>query len=365
VTTAGTPNLDGLDDLARLRGVDTRPTLARVLTDLYVQKPAHTLDEETHYTELVLRLLDGIDVATRAVVAQKLATYPAAPRAVVLRLARDVIDVAEPLLRHSPCLPGAELATIAQECGPLHAAAIAARRTFADTTPRMPSERTPAIRPSASPLPRSSQWRQIIGEAEAVAAPRAENALGELFLKGTSDERRVILANLDPADPIPPRAVPSGSIELLEAAALARRPAEFVSELQRALGVHNEIARRMIDDEGGEPLLIAAKALDMSSEVLVRILLFVNPAIGESVARVFALAQLYLDMPHAAALQLLASLRSGTPARPMHQPALWDDGAAAGRRAGTEAARRGLAPAAPAQPVRREAATPLRRPLGA
>jgi len=51
VTGLGTPNLDGLDDLARQRGVDTRPTLARVLTDLYVQKPAHTLDEETHRSE--------------------------------------------------------------------------------------------------------------------------------------------------------------------------------------------------------------------------------------------------------------------------------------------------------------------------
>ena len=60
---AGIPNLDGLDDLARLRGVDTRPTLARVITDLYVQKRAHTLDEETHYTELVLRLLDGVEQA--------------------------------------------------------------------------------------------------------------------------------------------------------------------------------------------------------------------------------------------------------------------------------------------------------------
>jgi uncharacterized protein (DUF2336 family) len=350
-----------LDDLARLRGVDTRPTLARVLTDLYVQKPAHTLDEETHYTELVLRLLDAVDVATRAVVAHKLATYPAAPRAVVLRLARDVIDVAEPLLRHSPCLPGAELAAIAHECGPLHAAAIAARRTFADMTPRAMPERPPTMRLSASPLPRSSQWRQVIGEAEAVAAPPAELALGELFLKATSEERRVILANLDPADPIPPRAVPSDSIERLEAAALARRPAEFASELQRALGVSGEIARRMIDDNGGEPLLIAAKALDMPSEVLVRILLFVNPAVGESVARVFALAQLYLDMPRAAALQLIVSLRSVAPIRATHQPALWDDGAAAGRRAGTEAARRGLAPAAPAQPTRREAATPIRR----
>jgi len=362
VTAPGTPNLDGLDDLARLRGVDTRPTLARVLTDLYIQKPAHTLDEETHYTELVLRLLDAVDVATRAVVAQKLATYPAAPRAAVLRLARDVIDVAEPVLRHSPCLPGSELAAIMAECGPQHAAAIAARRSPTGASARTTDAVAPAARPSAaSLLPRSSPWRQLVGEAEASAPAPVETGLGELFLDASSEERRVILANLDPADPIPRRNVPSESVARLEAAALARRPEEFAGELHRVLGVNAALARRMVEDTGGEPLLIAAKALDMSSEVLVRILLFVNPAIGESVSRVFALTQLYLDLPRAAALQVIASLRSGAPARATHQAVLWNDEADAGRRAGGEAARRGVAPAAPAQPGRREAATPLRR----
>jgi len=361
VTGTGTANLDGLDELARLRGVDTRPTLARVLTDLYVQKPAHTLDEEIHYTELVLRLLDAVEVGTRAAVAHKLATYPAAPRAVVLRLARDVIDVADPVLRHSPCLPGAELAAISKECGPLHAAAISARRAHAITSERATNERPPARPSAASLLPRSSQWRQLIDEVEPRPQLPVETSLGELFLAASSDERRVILANLDPADPIPPRHVPSESITRLEAAALARRPEEFAHELGRALGVNGETARRMVDDNNGEPLLLGAKALDMSSEVLVRILLFVNPAIGESVSRVFALAQLYLDVPRAAALQVLASLRSAVPVRPTHQPALWDDGAAAGRRTGMEAARRGLAPAVPSQFGRREAATPLRR----
>jgi hypothetical protein len=366
VAGPGTPNLDGLDELARQRGVDTRPTLARVLTDLYVQKPAHTIDEETHYTELVLRLLEAVDVATRAMVAHKLATYAAAPCAVVSRLARDVIDVADPVLRHSPCLPGAELAAIGKECGPAHAAAIAARHAPIDASVSGMAKRAPAARLSASSLlPRSSQWRQLIEQMEspapAPAPPAIEISLGELFLSASSEERRVILANLDPAEPIPPREVPNESVARLEAAALARQPEEFAGELTHAVGVNGETARRMVDDPAGEPLLIAAKALEMSSEVLVRILLFINPAIGESVSRVFALAQLYVDLPRAAALQVLASLRSATPARATHQPALWDDGADAGRRAGIEAARRGLAPAAPPQFGRRETAAPLRR----
>jgi hypothetical protein len=93
----------------------------------------------------------------------------------------------------------------------------------------------------------------------------------------------------------------------------------------------------------------------------VRILLFINSSVGESVSRVFALAQLYVDLPRGAALQVLASLRGSAPARAMHQPALWSDEADAGRRAGMDAARRGLAPSSQPQPARRDSAIPLRR----
>ena len=45
-------SLSGLDNLTHLGlrgGVDMRPTLLCVLTDLYVQKLTHTPDEERHY----------------------------------------------------------------------------------------------------------------------------------------------------------------------------------------------------------------------------------------------------------------------------------------------------------------------------
>ena len=65
------PKLEGLDSLARRDGVDIRPTLLRVLTDLYVQKSSHGAEEERHYTELALRLVDSVDLATRATIAKK------------------------------------------------------------------------------------------------------------------------------------------------------------------------------------------------------------------------------------------------------------------------------------------------------
>src|SRR4051794_31874512 len=80
------PRLDGLFDLASREGVDIRPTLLRVLTDLYVQKPFHTREEETQYVELAPGLIDAVDAATRESVKARLRDYPAAPAAVLHRL---------------------------------------------------------------------------------------------------------------------------------------------------------------------------------------------------------------------------------------------------------------------------------------
>ena len=70
------PGFDGLMTLSRREGVDIRPTLLRVLTDLYVQASAHSDDEERQFVELTSRLIDEVDDATRAVVRARLAIYP-------------------------------------------------------------------------------------------------------------------------------------------------------------------------------------------------------------------------------------------------------------------------------------------------
>src|SRR3954453_24058495 len=116
--------LEGLDSLARRDGVDIRPTLIRVLTDLYVQKSSHSSEEERHYTELALRLIDSVDLGTRVTVAKKLGAYGPPPHEVVRRFARDGIGVAEPILRHSRSLTTADLDAIARDFGAGHAAII-------------------------------------------------------------------------------------------------------------------------------------------------------------------------------------------------------------------------------------------------
>src|SRR5664279_4284388 len=83
------PTLDGLFDLACRDGVDIRPTLLRVLTDLYVQKRTHSAEEETQYVELALGLLEAVDAATRAAVAASLENYAAVPPAIRHKLSDE------------------------------------------------------------------------------------------------------------------------------------------------------------------------------------------------------------------------------------------------------------------------------------
>ena len=80
------PGFDGLMTLSRREGVDIRPTLLRVLTDLYVQASAHSADEERQFVELTSRLIDQVDDATRAAVRARLAIYPATPAEIMSKL---------------------------------------------------------------------------------------------------------------------------------------------------------------------------------------------------------------------------------------------------------------------------------------
>ena len=101
------PGFDGLLTLSRREGVDIRPTLLRVLTDLYVQASTHSAEEERQFVELTSRLIDQVDDATRAVVRARLSIYPRTPAAIMSQL-RLHAPAAQPRAgRIAPPLPSA------------------------------------------------------------------------------------------------------------------------------------------------------------------------------------------------------------------------------------------------------------------
>ncbi len=295
--------LDSLVDLACRDGVDIRPTLLRVITDLYVQVPAHTAEEETQYVELALGLIGAVDDQTRRAVAARLSNYAKAPQAVLARLA---------------ALPA-----------------------------------TPAAAPPRAPKSTRSPETQV--------APPPSNVptheLTELFFSATAEERRLILIHLDvvatPASqqqPPPAEAI----IRRLESTALERNVTEFARMLDRGLSIGLALAARIAQDPSGEGIVVAAKALGMKADALQRILLFLNPVIGQSVERVFDLARLFDDITWRAADGMVAIWREkGERLRPRHAPVHWDDENSNARARATPAHHRGPRAGTSERPVHR------------
>jgi hypothetical protein len=276
----------GLDLPGHGEGTNMRATLLRVLTDLYLQRPAHAPEDERYYTELALRLIDATDASHRAELSMRLARYPSAPRRVIERLARDSIEVAAPILQHSPCLTRDDLEAIARECGGAHAAIVAGRRgNFPVAAPRG----------SAQPAARE---------------------LSELFFAAEPAERRLILINLDYAMLTPARlSAPVRRTDAwrMESAAL-RHDAEAVArELERALGISRGQARRTVNDKSGEPIIVASRAMNLSRDVMQRMLLFMNSRAGRSVERIHQLAHLFDEISIDAARRLIAIWRAAEP----------------------------------------------------
>jgi hypothetical protein len=312
------PGLEDLVDPGNDNQIDMRPTLLRVLTDLYLQRDSHPPEDERYYTELTLRLIAATDVEARAGLAERLAAYSSAPRVVIERLARDVIEVAAPVLRRSTCLTDSDLAAIAAERGGAHADIIAERRS------------TSALRPSHMQHPELKDFFD----------------LSELFYAAGPAERRLILINLDyaPITPARPAAsIPRSHTWRLEAAALQHNTDAVIHELERTLGISRAQARRVIGDESGEPIVVVAKAMGLPADVLQRVLLFMNPRIGESVDRVFELAELYGEVSVDAARRLVAIWREVDKhegPRTGHEPVAWRMAAENARRALSEVSRR-------------------------
>jgi hypothetical protein len=284
------PGFDGLMTLSRREGVDIRPTLLRVLTDLYVQASAHSGDEERQFVELTSRLIDQVDDATRAAVRARLAIYPGTPAEVLKKLG---LKPANP----DACVP------VAREI------------------PASPLPAPPVRPPSEAELRMASNLSM---------QPKDAAEINDMFFAASASERALILHDL-PETPLKasariPAARAARAIETLEMAAFAADIENFTLELGETLILPARIAAQVVGDPGGEPLACAVKALDMPSAVFQRVLMFLNPEFA-SVNNVYRLSRLYDRLSERSALIMLAAWRGSTMAatRAKYRPALYDD----------------------------------------
>jgi hypothetical protein len=285
------PGFDGLMTLSRREGVDIRPTLLRVLTDLYVQASAHSGDEERQFVELASRLIEEVDDATRAAVRSRLAVYPATPVEILDQLG----------LRRSR--PGQIMPV---------AAAI----------PIAAPETAPARAPTEAQLRMASNLSM---------RPNDAAEINDMFFAASASERALILHNLTETPLKAAARIPAAraarAIQTLEMAAFAEDAESFALELGEALILPARIATQVVNDPGGEPLACAARALDMPGAAFQRVLMFLNPEFGSSVHNVYRLSRLYDRLSERSALVMLAAWRGSTMAvtRAKYRPALYDD----------------------------------------
>ena len=289
---------DGLMTLSRREGVDVRPTLLRVLTDLYVQARAHTAEEEQHFVELASRLIGNVDDATRAAVRARLSIYPHTPPAILDLLALQPLQPAAP-------------------------------------TPRAESisaEPAPVIR-------RQPTEAQLRAAATLTMEPKDAADISAMFFAAASHERGLILVNLVNSPLKPSARIPepdaSHAVASLEAAAFAADTETFMRELSTALMLPVAMAADIVADAGREPLACALKALGMSAEVFQRVLMFLDPEFGASVENVYRLSRFYDVLSERASLIMLAAWRGASLAtvRAKYRPALYDDERARARSA--------------------------------
>jgi Uncharacterised protein conserved in bacteria (DUF2336) len=276
--------------LSRREGVDIRPTLLRVLTDLYVQAPAHTEDEARQFIELTSRLIDQVDDATRAAVRARLATYPGAPAVVLQRLGLK------------PANPHA----LVPVAGEIPADPVAAR---------------PVRPPTEAELRMASNLSM---------QPKDAAEIHDMFFAAGASERALILHNLAETPLRAAARIPAAraarAVETLEMAAWVGDIENFTLELGETLILPARVAAQVVNDPGGEPLACAARALDMPAAVFQRVTLFLNPEFA-SVNYVYRLSRLYDRLSERSALIMLSAWRGSTMAvtRAKYRPALYDD----------------------------------------
>ena len=286
------PGFDGLMTLSRREGVDIRPTLLRVLTDLYVQANTHSADEARQFVELTSRLIDQVDDATRAAVRARLAIYPATPDEVLRKLG----------------------------LGPAHA------EQRVPLAREIPAQAQQAASP---PRPLSDAEKRMASSLAMQPTDAAE--IHDLFFRASGSERVSILHSLadtplKAAPKIPERRV-IRAIQTLEMAAFAADIENFALELGETLILPARLATQIVNDRGGEPLACAMRALDMPGPVFERVLLFLTPEFGTSVHAVYRLSRLYDRISERSALVMLVAWRGSTMAvtRAKYRPALYDD----------------------------------------
>jgi hypothetical protein len=349
--------------------------LLRATTDLFVHGGHHTPDEIQRFEELAIHFLPKVLVSDRAYVAESLSARADAPPAVLRILAKDLIEVATPILKRARALSSDDLLDIIDSTGPLHHRMLATRKNLPADVEQALRDRQDAVTvalldgPAAMPLAeRSDRARDSVAGAakteaseqrlptnddlwteEASTDPEEEaedlpddrpppvdlRDVAERFLDLDVEGRKDVLASLSEGQARPPKLTPRQQFDIaLNAAqkagqipglARARRKEALIAAFADGLSLDLDLVTKMVDDPSGEPLVLLVKAIGLSDAEARQVLLLANPAIGLAVQTFFRLVDLHAAMEPSVAEAMIATWRDrGEPVQKVHVPHLAD-----------------------------------------
>jgi len=346
------PLANGLADLARSNQQTRDAALLRATTELFAREQKHDRDQIHRYEELATHFLPKVAVADRAFVAEQLAECADAPRPVISMLARDVMEVAAPIIRRSPALGALDLLSVIAATGVDHHRLIARRPGLADevkralrltgdadvldclgetgASPAAGSERT-----TTSPLDVRPPRQRPGGRAHDARDPAD-------FLRLDRPARLRMLADYATR---PPARQYAGTADRLDRAfrsilgaakivghARGGQIDALIAAIAEGLELHAGFVSAVISDTTGEALAVLLKALHLDDVQAQQVFLLATPA-GRDAAAFFPLADLYSGMEARVAETICELWRTSGGGRAAgHQPYVADGGAQ--RRAG-------------------------------
>ena len=311
--------------------------LLHAATELFLQEPEHDRDEIRRYEELARHLLPQVSPDARAVVAERLASRPDAPKSLIRMLAKDQFDVARHVIGQSPVLESLDLLTIIAATGPDHHRLVAGRpdlglevlqalrfvvkKAGQDIASGGDGECGP-VEDGEAPLSTS----RMAPVAPPSPGPRPEIRTGAVrtssdrldvwsFLGLDPDARLRLLAELATRPPVRRYTGPSGRLDqvfrtLLSAAQIiehARRGRQqaLIDAIAKGLELETDVVAACLDDASGEPAAVLLKGLGLNNAQAQQVLLLATPTLGLDVQTFFRLTNIYADMEPSVAAFLI------------------------------------------------------------
>lgn len=130
--------LTKLSQLAKDSSSGGRKSLVAALTDLFVSADSDQAEQVSlMFGDIVMRVLGQLEDEARRALAKRVSSHASAPHDLMVQLAKDDIEVAQPVLEESPVLKAEDLADIAATGSMDHLKAIAGRQKVEEIVTRV------------------------------------------------------------------------------------------------------------------------------------------------------------------------------------------------------------------------------------